>query len=123
MPANATLLNGAPPTGGDVRARPPDEIVAMIEKSDLRGRGGAGYPLAKKIAAVRDAAKATGRAPLVIANAYDADPDSPLSRTLIKHSPLGVLRGAMIAAVAGGARAATVYLLPTAEAVRMQVED
>src|SRR5207249_2009555 len=41
MPASATLLNGAPPTGGDVRARPPDEIVAMIEKSDLRGRGGA----------------------------------------------------------------------------------
>ncbi len=123
MPANATLLNGAPPTGGDVRARPPDEIVAMIEKSDLRGRGGAGYPLAKKIAAVRDAAKATGRAPLVIANAYDADPDSPLSRTLIKHSPLGVLRGTMIAAVAVGAREAIVYLHPKAEDERRALES
>ena len=123
MPASATLLNGAPPTGGDVRARPPDEIVAMIEKSDLRGRGGAGYPLAKKIAAVRDAAKATGRAPLVIANAYDADPDSPLSRTLIKHSPLGVLRGTMIAAVAVGAREAIVYLHPKAEDERRALES
>src|SRR5206468_970249 len=65
----------------------------------------------------------TGRAPLVIANAYDADPDSPLSRTLIKHSPLGVLRGTMIAAVAVGAREAIVYLHPKAEDERRALES
>jgi NADH-quinone oxidoreductase subunit F len=123
MPVNPTLLDGAPPSGGDVSAKAPDDIIAAIEKSGLRGRGGGGYPLAKKIAAVRAAATSTGRPPLVVANAYDADPDSPLSRTLIKHSPLGVLRGTMIAAVAVGAREAIVYVHPKAEDERKALES
>ena len=96
MPASATLLDGAPATARDIRSIAADELIAMIDKSDLRGRGGAGFPLAKKIAAVRAAATATGGPPLVVVNAYDADPESPLSRTLIRHSPMNVLRAVAI---------------------------
>jgi len=122
MPASV-LLDGQTTTAGtQVRAMAPDQVIALVEKSDLRGRGGAGYPLAKKLSAVRAAATATGRAPLVVANAYDADPGSPLSRTLIAHSAVGVLRGVMIAAVAVGAREAIVYLHPHAENERKLLE-
>jgi len=105
-----------------VRSIAPDELIARVERSGLRGRGGAGYPLAKKLAAVRAAVPASGREPLVVVNAYDADPDSPLSQTLIERTLLLVAKGAMIAAVAVGAREAIIYMHPRAEAARRALE-
>src|SRR5207249_51510 len=69
--------------GAVAKARdlPVDDLLEQIEKSGLRGRGGAGYPFVDKIRAVRH--NADGGPIYLIANAYDADPGSPLSRTLI----------------------------------------
>jgi NADH-quinone oxidoreductase subunit F len=121
LPAStaASLLEGRGDAGvGKARAMAPDELVALIAKSGLRGRGGAGYPLAKKMAAVRASAAESGRAPLLIANAYDADPGSPIARTMIEHSPANVLQGVAIAAHAVGAVEALVYMHPSADAAR-----
>ena len=121
MPAStaATLLEGRGDSGvGKARALPPDELIALIAASGLRGRGGAGYPLAKKMAAVRASAAESGRAPLLVANAYDADPGSPISRTMIERSPANVLQGVAIAAHAIGAVEALVYMHPSAERAR-----
>ena len=96
----------------------PDELIALIAQNDVRGRGGAGYPLSKKLAAVRATAVQTGRAPLLIANAYDADPGSPLARTMIERGPANLLQGVAIAAHAIGAIEALVYLHPEAERAR-----
>src|SRR5689334_10790718 len=95
-----------------------DELVARIVASGLRGRGGAGYPLGKKMEAVRASAARSGRAPLLVANAYDADPDSPISRTMIERSPANVLQGVAIAAHAIGAVEAVIYMHPAAESAR-----
>ena len=124
LPASAAtrLLAASAAEGGDVRSIAPDELIARVERSGLRGRGGAGYPLAKKLAAVRAAVPASGREPLVVVNAYDADPDSPLSQTLIERTLLLVAKGAMIAAVAVGAREAIIYMHPRAEAARRALE-
>ena len=84
------------------RARdlPIDELLELIEKSNLRGRGGAGYPFVDKIRAVRE--NADGGPIYLVANAYDADPGSPLSRTLLTRKAGNVLTGIAIAARAVG---------------------
>jgi NADH:ubiquinone oxidoreductase subunit F (NADH-binding) len=101
----------------------PDELIALIEKNDVRGRGGAGYPLSKKMRAVRAAAAETGREPLLIANAYDADPGSPIARTLIERNKANVLQGVAIAAHAIGAVEAIIYMHPEADNARSVMEQ
>lgn len=126
MPASATAaLLDARPSGAVAKARGMDAagLIALIERSGLRGRGGAGFPLARKLATTREAALARDVAPLVIANAYDADPDSPLSRTLITRNVGVVLQGVAIAAHAVGAREALVYTHPEAKQERTLLEQ
>jgi NADH-quinone oxidoreductase subunit F len=125
MPASAPsrLLDGEA-TAALERARglPADEIIEAIEKAGLRGRGGAGFPLAEKIRAVR-AAQNGGAGAVVVANGYDADPDSPLTRTLLARSAAGVMRAIAIAAHAVGAREAILYLHPEASEARGAAES
>ena len=92
----------------------PEEIIHFVEGSGLRGRGGGGYPLARKLRAARG--NAAGGEAFVIANAYDADPDSPLSQTLLARNAEAVLAGLALAARAVGARRVFLYLRPDAPA-------
>ncbi len=126
MPAStaASILEGRGDSGvGTARGLAPDALIALIERNDVRGRGGAGYPLSKKMRAVRAAAAASGREPLLIANAYDADPGSPIARTLIERNKANVLQGVAIAAHAIGAFEAIVYMHPEADAARSVMEQ
>ena len=126
MPAStaASILEGRGDSGvGTARGLAPDELIALIERNDVRGRGGAGYPLSKKMRAVRAAAAATGREPLLVANAYDADPGSPIARTLIERNKANVLQGVAIAAHAIGAVEAIVYMHPEADVARGAMEQ
>lgn len=125
MPASvgSSLLEGRGDGGvAKARGRSADELISLIDQSGLRGRGGAGYPLAKKMRAARAAAAQTGRETLLIANAYDADPASPIARTLIERNIANVLQGVAIAAHAVGAPEAIVYLHPEAVAARSAME-
>ena len=103
------------------RDLPVDDLLELIEKSGLRGRGGAGYPLVDKIRAVRR--NADGGPIYLIANAYDADPGSPLSRTLLTRNAGNVLAGIAIAARAVGATEAYLYLHPEAVEARAAAEE
>lgn len=98
----------------------PGALIDLVERSGLRGRGGAGFPLARKLAAAR--AAAAGGSAYVVANAYDADPGSPLARTLLAKRPALVLDGIAIAARAIGATSAYLYLHPEASAERAAAE-
>lgn len=113
MPASAPvrLLDAALPATDATPS--PDEIIERVERSGLRGRGGAGFPLARKLRAAR--ANAAGGEAFAIANAYDADPGSPLSRTLLERNAEAVLAGLVLAARAIGARRAFLYLRPDAQ--------
>ncbi|TMC69071.1 MAG: hypothetical protein E6J13_12395 [Chloroflexi bacterium] len=123
MPAStaARLLDGEA-RGALARARdlPVDELLELIEKSGLRGRGGAGYPFVEKIRAVRR--NADGGPVYVVANAYDADPNSPLARTLLTRNAANVMNGIAIAAHAVGATQAYLYLHPEAVEARSAAE-
>ena len=98
-----------------------DDLLELIEKSGLRGRGGAGYPLVDKIRAVLR--NADGGPIYLVANAYDADPGSPLSRTLLTRNAGNVLAGIAIAAGAIGATQAYLYLHPEAVEARAAAEE
>ena len=102
------------------RSMGPDALIALIDASGLRGRGGAGFPLARKLGAARTAA--AGGSAYVVANAYDADPASPLARTLLLKRPELVIEGLAIAASAIGATSGYLYLRPDAESAKKAAE-
>ena len=115
MPTSAALrLLGDEATGAVARAwsMDPDALIALVGSAGLRGRGGAGFPLARKLAAVR--AAAAGGPAYAVANAYDADPGSPLAATLLTRNATLVLDGLAIAARAAGAQVAYLYVHPEA---------
>jgi NADH:ubiquinone oxidoreductase subunit F (NADH-binding) len=102
------------------RAMGPEELIALIEASGLRGRGGAGFPLARKLATAR--AAAAGGSAYVVANAYDADQGSPLARTILLKKPELVIEGLAIAAAAVGATSGYLYLRPDTESAKRAAE-
>jgi NADH-quinone oxidoreductase subunit F len=83
-----------------VTERSPDEVITEIFASRLRGRGGAGYPVADKWRAARSAG---GDRKIVVANLMGADPTSLGDRTLAEGNPHLIVEGALIAAAAVGA--------------------
>lgn len=76
-----------------------ESLLALVERSGLRGRGGAGFPMATKMRAV---ASGRGR-PVVIVNGAESEPASGKDRLLLTMRPHLVLDGALVAAAAVGA--------------------
>ncbi|WP_181808906.1 NADH-ubiquinone oxidoreductase-F iron-sulfur binding region domain-containing protein [Streptomyces shenzhenensis] len=81
----------------------PAALLRALAESGLTGRGGAGFPAYRKFAAVTDAARRTGRAPIVVANGAESEPASHKDKTLLRLSPHLVLDGLQAAAEAVGA--------------------
>ncbi len=85
----------------------PDEIVANVTASGLRGRGGAGYPTGLKWATV---AKMPPGQKYVICNGDEGDPGAFMDRSVMEDAPHQVLEGMAIAAYAVGANQGYVYV-------------
>lgn len=79
-------------------------LIALVAAAGLRGRGGAAFPTATKMAAVAEA----GRGAIVVANGAEGEPMSVKDRTLLEAYPHLVLDGAVLGARAVGAREAIV---------------
>lgn len=90
--------HGALPGLGDEARRA--EILREVDRADVRGRGGAGFPLARKLRAVRD----QHRWSVVVANGTEGEPASHKDEVLLARSPHLVLDGAQVAAALVGAR-------------------
>ncbi len=79
------------------QATSPDEIVATVLDSGLRGRGGAGFPTGRKWQTV--AANARGGPPAtVVVNGAEGEPGTFKDRSIVRHNPYQVIEGAFIAA-------------------------
>jgi len=85
----------------------PQEVVAEVTASGLRGRGGAGYPTGLKWSTV---AKAAGTEKYVICNADEGDPGAFMDRSVLESDPHRVIEGMLIAAYAVGAQEGYLYV-------------
>jgi NADH:ubiquinone oxidoreductase subunit F (NADH-binding)/NADH:ubiquinone oxidoreductase subunit E/Pyruvate/2-oxoacid:ferredoxin oxidoreductase delta subunit len=84
-----------------------EEIVATMEQSGLRGRGGAGFPTGQKWRVVAQQPAATK---YVICNGDEGDPGAFMDRMILESFPFRVIEGLMIAAVAVGAQEGIFYI-------------
>ena len=85
----------------------PEQIIDQVDRSGLRGRGGAGFPTGRKWKAVRAAA---GPLKYVVCNGDEGDPGAFMDRAVIEGDPHRVLEGMAVAAYAIGATKAYVYI-------------
>ncbi|HEY46409.1 MAG: NADH dehydrogenase [Anaerolineae bacterium SM23_ 63] len=86
---------------------PPEQVIAEIKASGLRGRGGAGYPTGLKWEMCR---KQPGEIKYVICNADEGDPGAYMDRSIMEGNPHRVLEGMTIGAYAIGASQGYVYI-------------
>ncbi|OKI05336.1 oxidoreductase [Streptomyces sp. CB02923] len=86
---------------------PPDlsagELVALAEDTGLRGRGGAGFPFARKLSAVMAGQRRTDGRVAVVVNGSEGEPGCLKDTALLLYAPHLVLDGALLAARALGA--------------------
>ncbi|MCC6347408.1 MAG: NADH-quinone oxidoreductase subunit NuoF [Nitrospirales bacterium] len=85
----------------------PEEVIEVMKKSGLRGRGGAGFPTGVKWEACR---KASGDQKYIICNADEGDPGAFMDRAVIEGNPHAVIEGMVIGAYAIGASKGYVYI-------------
>jgi NADH-quinone oxidoreductase subunit F len=85
----------------------PEEIIACVKDSGLRGRGGGGFPTGKKWETTRNA---QSDLKYVIVNADEGDPGAYMDRSLLEGNPHGILEGLIIGAYAIGAQQGYVYV-------------
>ncbi len=79
-----------------------ETVIATIEASGLRGRGGAGFPTGTKWRTVATNRSATLPATVVV-NGAEGEPGSFKDRMILRRNPYRVIEGALIAAMAVGA--------------------
>jgi NADH:ubiquinone oxidoreductase subunit F (NADH-binding)/(2Fe-2S) ferredoxin/Pyruvate/2-oxoacid:ferredoxin oxidoreductase delta subunit len=85
----------------------PEQIVAEVKISGLRGRGGAGFPTGLKWEFAR---KSSNDVKYVLCNADEGDPGAFMDRSVLEADPHAVLEGMIIAAKAIDAHQGYVYI-------------
>jgi NADH-quinone oxidoreductase subunit F len=90
-----------------VRTMTPEQVIAEVKASGLRGRGGAGFPTGTKWELAR---REPGTKKFVIVNADEGDPGAFMDRSVLEGDPHSVLEGLAIAAYAIGAEDGTIYV-------------
>lgn len=85
----------------------PEEIIAEVDRAGLRGRGGGGFPTARKWRSCREA-KNVHR--YVICNGDEGDPGAFMDRSIMEGNPHSVIEGLIIGAYAIGASQGYIYV-------------
>ncbi|MFD3514523.1 ferredoxin [Streptomyces sp. NPDC058657] len=97
------------------------QLTSLAGEISLRGRGGAGFPFARKLGAVAEAAARRGVAPVVVVNASEGEPACRKDTVLLNRAPHLVLDGALLAAESLGAR--TLVVAVTRDSTQTSVQD
>ena len=84
-----------------------DEVIDIIKKSGLRGRGGAGFPTGKKWELTKASA---GKQKYVVCNADEGDPGAFMDRSILEGDPHSVLEAMAIAGYSIGADKGFIYV-------------
>ena len=85
----------------------PDEVIDIISKSGLRGRGGAGFPTGKKWSFAK---AEKNEQKYIVCNADEGDPGAFMDRSILEGDPHCVLEAMAIAGFAIGANQGYIYV-------------
>ncbi len=85
----------------------PDEVIDIVKKSGLRGRGGAGFPAGLKWEHTK---KSGAKVKAVVCNGDEGDPGAFMDRALMEGDPHSVIEGMLINAYAIGAQYGYIYV-------------
>ena len=83
---------------GPLDPLPEQDLIELCEAVRLTGRGGAGYPFAKKLSAVAGSVERRGIAPVVVVNATEGEPAAWKDKVLLTRAPHLILDGAALVA-------------------------
>jgi NADH-quinone oxidoreductase subunit F len=92
----------------DILAKGRDAIVNEIKASDLRGRGGAGFPTGLKWSFMPKASD--GRPAYLVVNADESEPGTCKDREIMRFDPHTLVEGCLVAGFAMGCTAAYIYI-------------
>ena len=84
-----------------------EAVLAEVKKSNLRGRGGGGFPAGRKWEGSRNAPDAVK---YVIVNADEGDPGAYMDRSLLEGNPHSILEGLTLGAYAVGSHEGYIYV-------------
>jgi NADH:ubiquinone oxidoreductase subunit F (NADH-binding) len=111
LPDHLAMYGAPAPHARNRRRR--EELIGEVELAGLTGRGGGGFPTARKLGAV-----AARRHPIVVGNGTEGEPVSAKDKVLLARSPHLVLDGAVAAAdMVGASEAIIVAHLAVADIV------
>ncbi len=85
----------------------PSDVLAEVERSGLRGRGGAGFPTARKWKLMADR---PGPEKWIVCNADEGDPGAYMNRNEIESDPHMLIEGMLLGAYAMGASRGFIYV-------------
>lgn len=93
-----------------LRQKTPEQILREIEASELRGRGGAGFPSGRKLRTVRDSGNdQAGKRKYLVVNFDEGDAGAYIDKELVERCPELLITGALLAAFACGASSIIIY--------------
>lgn len=98
----------------------PDEVIEQVKKSNLRGRGGAGFPTGMKWGFVP---KKSDKSKYLVINADESEPGTYKDRYIMGRDPHLMLEGIAIASYAIGAHTAYIYIRGEFGLPRRRVEQ
>ena len=90
-----------------VKEMTPEGVINELKESNLRGRGGGGFPTGRKWEVT---AKAKGDQKYIVCNADEGDPGAFMDRSILEGDPHSVIEAMMIAGYACGATEGYVYI-------------
>ena len=85
----------------------PDEVLNEVDKANLRGRGGAGFPAGKKW---KHTKSDPSKIKFVIANGDEGDPGAFMDRSVMEGDPHSLFEGMLLCAYAIGAEYGMIYV-------------
>lgn len=101
-----------------------DAVLDQIKQSNIRGRGGAGFPMGTKLEFCK---QAPGDVKFIICNADEGDPGAYSDRYLLEHQPHSVLFGMLVSGYVTGAHHGVVYIRAeypkSAEIIQKAIDD
>lgn len=92
-----------------VQTMTPQQVIDEVTTSQLRGRGGAGFPTGRKWGMLASSKSRDGRK-FVICNGDEGDPGAFMDRSVMEADPHRILEGMIIAAYATGSQNGVIYV-------------